>query len=375
MERKRDYMTVQELTENEKYKFWYFKIKECKESGLSVKDFCDKNNIKPSTYYNYQQKIRNILCDQINENNYKNEVSFVSVEKQPHNNEKIIIIKGSIKIELDSDTPYHLVNHELGHAFFSDTFLVWLYISPLSKPLLGGFLKKCSIIFCEALKRGIPLRGTISMGSAIMDEENRIFLGKPLVEAAKAVLRQKWLGVAIGKSVVDTIGQFNPKDMEYLLPYRNHMKYECDPFLSDFVLNWFSYWNKFENNDIEKIIEDMNTDISFDDYYKNTLLYVKHAKKHCIIWNEHLICADIAQLKRLYKMRTNLDEERKCFMCEGIKLLTSNKILKNIEYIIKKNEGVWFDPNDKDILLMYNNGFIEVDDTKISLDYLKKLYG
>lgn len=82
---KRDYMTVQELTENEKYKFWYFKIKEYKESGLSVKDFCDKNNIKPSTYYNYQQKIRNILCDQINENSYKNEVSFVSVEKQPHN--------------------------------------------------------------------------------------------------------------------------------------------------------------------------------------------------------------------------------------------------------------------------------------------------
>ena len=106
---KRDYMTVQELTENEKYKFWYFKIKEYKESGLSVKDFCDKNNIKPSTYYNYQQKIRNILCDQINENNYKNEVSFVSVEMQPHNNEKIIIIKGSIKIELDSDTPYQSI--------------------------------------------------------------------------------------------------------------------------------------------------------------------------------------------------------------------------------------------------------------------------
>lgn len=275
----------------------------------------------------------------------------------------------------DFDTPYHLVNHELSHAFFSDTFLVWLYISPLSKPLLGGFLKKCSIIFCEALKRGIPLRGTISMGSAIMDEENRIFFGKPLVEAAKAELRQKWLGVAIGKSVVEKIGQFNPKDMEYLLPYRNHMKYECDSFLSDFVLDWFSYWNKFENNDIEKIIEDMNTDISFDDYYKNTLLYVKHAKKHCIIWNEHLICADIAQLKRLYKMRTNLDEERKSFMCEGIKLLTSNKILKNIEHIIKENEGVWFDPNDKDILLMYNNGFIEVGDTKISLDYLKTLYG
>ena len=45
----------------------------------------------------------------INEKSYKNEVSFVSVEKQPHNNEKIIIIKGSIKIELDSDTPYQSI--------------------------------------------------------------------------------------------------------------------------------------------------------------------------------------------------------------------------------------------------------------------------
>lgn len=37
MERKRDYMTVQELTENEKYKFWYFKIKECKRQITSIK--------------------------------------------------------------------------------------------------------------------------------------------------------------------------------------------------------------------------------------------------------------------------------------------------------------------------------------------------
>ena len=34
MEKKTDYMILQELTKNEKYKFWYFKIKECKESGL-----------------------------------------------------------------------------------------------------------------------------------------------------------------------------------------------------------------------------------------------------------------------------------------------------------------------------------------------------
>lgn len=54
-------MTIQELTQNEKYKFWYLKIKECKESDLSVQDFCERNNIKASTYYRYQQKIKTMI--------------------------------------------------------------------------------------------------------------------------------------------------------------------------------------------------------------------------------------------------------------------------------------------------------------------------
>lgn len=107
IERKSDYMTIHELTQNEKYKFWYLKIKECKESDLSVQDFCERNNIKVSTYYRYQQKIKMILCDHINnETELKNEVAFISVDKQVGNNERIMIIKGGIKIELDSHTPY-----------------------------------------------------------------------------------------------------------------------------------------------------------------------------------------------------------------------------------------------------------------------------
>ena len=58
MERKRDYMTVQELTENEKYKFWYFKIKECKESGLSVKDFCDNSD---TPYQSIEPLLKSLL--------------------------------------------------------------------------------------------------------------------------------------------------------------------------------------------------------------------------------------------------------------------------------------------------------------------------
>ena len=109
-ERKRDCMTIHELTQNEKYKFWYLKIKECKESDLSVQDFCERNNIKVSTYYRYQQKIKMILCDHINnETELKNEVAFIPVDKHECHNERILIIKGGIKIELDSNTPYSSV--------------------------------------------------------------------------------------------------------------------------------------------------------------------------------------------------------------------------------------------------------------------------
>lgn len=163
-------------------------------------------------------------------------------------------------------------------------------------------MEKCCIAFCEALKRGIPLRGTISVGAAIMDEEKRIFLGKPLAETAKAEPNQRWLGIAIGKSIVDSIIHFHPMNMEYLLPFCKHMKYASDPLLSDFVLDWFTYWNKNEDTDVKEIIEFMNTETAFDDYYKNSLLYVMSSKQRYEIWNEYMICKDIEKLKILCEM-------------------------------------------------------------------------
>lgn len=274
----------------------------------------------------------------------------------------------------DFDTPYHIINYDLSHAFFSDTFLLWIEMDSFLRPLIGGFLEKCGIVFCEALKRRIPLRGTISVGTSIMDEENHIFLGKPLAEAAKAEPHQRWLGIAIGKLVVDLIEQFHPMDMEYLLPFCNHMKYDSDPLLSDFVLDWFTYWNRNEDADVEEIIESMNTEKTFDSYYKNTLLYVMASKQRYAIWNEYMICQDIDKLKILCEMGENIDETKKIYRCQGIRLLTSDKVMRNIEYILDRNEAIWFDEKNKKVLLMFNNGFIEINGIKMSLDHLRSLY-
>lgn len=275
----------------------------------------------------------------------------------------------------DFDTPYHIINYDLSHAFFSDTFLLWIKIDSFLNPLIGGFLEKCCIIFCEALKRGIPLRGTVSVGASIMDEEKRIFLGKALSEAAKAEPHQRWLGIAIGKSIVDSIYQFHPMDREYLLPFRKHMKNDSDPLLSDFVLDWFTYWNKNEDMDVVTIIESMNKEDAFDDYYKNSILYVNASKQRFAIWNEYMICQDINKLKKLCAMGENADDSHKLLRCQGIRLLTSDKVMRNIEYIINRDEAIWFNDKNKDVLKMFNNGFIEINGIEMTLDKLRFLYG
>lgn len=274
----------------------------------------------------------------------------------------------------DFDTPYHIINYDLRHAFFSDTFLLWIEMDSFLRPLIGGFLEKCGIVFGEALKRGIPLRGVISVGTSIMDEENHIFLGKPLAEAAKAEPHQRWLGIAIGKSVVDSIERFHPMDMEYLLPFCNHLKYDSDPLLSDFVLDWFAYWNKNENIDVNEMIESMNTKKEFDNYYENTLLYVMASKQRYSIWNEYMLCQDIDKLKSLCEMGENIDEAKKILRRQGIRLLTSDKVMRNIGYIVNRNEAIWFHEKNRNVLLMFNNGFIEINGIKMSLDHLKSLY-
>lgn len=110
--RNKVYMTVQELSQNEKYKFWYFKIKECKDSPLSIKEFCKVNGLSSSTYFKYQQRIKQLLCDQVNDiQSNKNEISFVSLpaSTKEDKDDRIIIIKSSIKIVFDSHTSFQEV--------------------------------------------------------------------------------------------------------------------------------------------------------------------------------------------------------------------------------------------------------------------------
>lgn len=43
---------------------WEERIKQCKESGLMVKEWCNKNNVNVKTYYYHLKRLRNKNCEQ-----------------------------------------------------------------------------------------------------------------------------------------------------------------------------------------------------------------------------------------------------------------------------------------------------------------------
>jgi hypothetical protein len=63
-------------------------------------------------------------------------------------------------------------------------------------------MARCADMVCEALKMGLPLRGALAVGKAVMHSRTGTFVGAPVVEAAKLEQSQDWLGVSLGPSML-----------------------------------------------------------------------------------------------------------------------------------------------------------------------------
>ena len=48
-----------------------------------------------------------------------------------------------------------------------------------------SFLDVCNDLICRGLEVGLPLRGAIAVGEAVLNPDQNIFLGQPIVEAAR----------------------------------------------------------------------------------------------------------------------------------------------------------------------------------------------
>lgn len=168
---------------------------------------------------------------------------------------------------------YPLLAMEIGTQYCS---LFWqkhhIYIS---------FLQICTEFFCEAIKRGIPLRGCISTGMATMDAGKSIFFGRPLVEAARGEPAQDCVGVSFGRS----FNNYHPAYNRYFIPYMEHMKKndKRTAYLSPMVLDWPRFWREhrdFSKVSIPECIRKMNTNSAFSSYYDGAIKFAEFSEKY-----------------------------------------------------------------------------------------------
>jgi len=174
-------------------------------------------------------------------------------------------------------------------AYASDTVLIWAHAlfpggrglseheraARASDPARGWtflpipcdrFLDACSEVVCEALELELPVRGAIAMGMAIMDSERGVFLGQPLIDAARMEKNQKLIGASFCRSY---LSQIIPGP--YAVPLDCHVKDLTSGHFSGLVLNWPRRWRLTRRTDLAPVISRLDTAPDHSAAYKNSL--------------------------------------------------------------------------------------------------------
>jgi|GEM_PF-1261973 len=165
----------------------------------------------------------------------------------------------------------------VNYAYFSDTILLWTtnqftHVSP--------FLAKCGDLICEALKIGMPLRGSVCFGEAVMHKGSHTFLGSVMVEASDIEKSQKWIGATLGTGFM--LNDLKEAVSEALVVplFCEHFKSEMKLTFPYLTLDWVSRWRAKANPDLFVTLEALKAKAPEKNksYYDNTIAFVKFAE-------------------------------------------------------------------------------------------------
>jgi len=119
---------------------------------------------------------------------------------------------------------------------FSDTIMFWAKNSVARS---GEFIDIAIDFFCQALEMEIPLRGAITIGDLIHDQDNMIVIGKALVEAAEAESAQAWCGIGFGPSMR---GRTIIAPDDRVLSFAAHIKPGREADVLTTSIDWTWHW-------------------------------------------------------------------------------------------------------------------------------------
>lgn len=170
---------------------------------------------------------------------------------------------------------------QIEHAYFSDTILLWCPYQ-LAMP----FYDVCVEFVCEALARELPVRGCISFGEAIMDRKRGIFLGKPIIEAARGEAAQSWLGVSFGPSL-DTPEFSYLGDLRLVLPFEQQIKPDKGDLVVPLALDWPRRWRgKFSSDPVDQL-DRLDVDPQFSVYYETARRFAHFSSANPEWWTKY----------------------------------------------------------------------------------------
>lgn len=263
---------------------------------LGFSNFVENN--KTSVISEFYKKIVDLIEKQnSSQNNNDNGISgLVPVPVPPGQWKSNVFVAdghGWINVEYFSDTFIIYMNYQvckqpfwLATPYNEPYPLLLEDIDALQYPVIYNvhhvylsFLQACMDFFCQATIAGIPLRGCVSTGLAIMNPNKSTYLGSPLVEAARGEAAQNAIGIAFGKSFNNAHPVYN----DYFIPYLAHIKEKSkeDGFLSPMMLDWAKYWRRnYKQDDLKTCIGNMNKDPRFSAYYDNAIKFFEFSDNH-----------------------------------------------------------------------------------------------
>ena len=192
-----------------------------------------------------------------------------------------------------SDHDAFIFSHLYG-AYASDSLLVWTHTDfpaaryPAALDLTpaerhrrtsepgGGWqyhpipcdnlLDVCNEMICHSLEIGLPLRGALALGEAVLHGERGVYLGQPLIDGARMEHSQRIIGASFTRSFMNQI-----VPQRYLVPFDTHLKDVRDGLFQGNILDWPRHWRATRKTDARDVIRTLNTLPSATAYYDNTL--------------------------------------------------------------------------------------------------------
>jgi hypothetical protein len=129
-----------------------------------------------------------------------------------------------------------------------------------------NFLDVCNDLMCRGLEAGLPLRGAISVGNAVLDQERNIFLGQPIVDAASLEGEHQLIGASFCRSATT---QTIPA--RFALQFDRHIKDGHKGLWGGLMLDWPRHWRRTRSADLAQTVRSLNKDQAHSHYYDNTL--------------------------------------------------------------------------------------------------------